>query len=368
MRLPMRLSKPSGGTLMHEPAPDSFTKQREDTVISVCFATPPATKQTFDTIRKIAHTLDEIYRFREIILVVEDQQRDVFIPLVEEVADVRLFVVRKGTEYYERRVIAAEEAIGDLVLIAQEDEIAQMDVRAFLEHAEQSNAIALANCGKSQPIKTLLSAPFIALGRLAGFAVYPSDFQSIAMPRTLLNHILAHDEPRLALRYPPRDPRLPISSYKAPKEVASRGAFKDLGRRMQLLQTLLVYLTPTILSVVAISSSVLTLLGLAYAAYIVGAVVVVETLAPGWLTTNTMLALSAVFMGVSTLGLSLGLQHLLRQQARDTGERVSEEVNRIDLFGKVAVDLNVELESENWANPEALPNAVVDPSRTPKNR
>lgn len=334
---------------MHEPSSKSFAKPREDVVVSVCFATPIAKTQTFETIRKIAEALDQTYRFREIILVVEAHEKEAFLTLVQEVSDVRLFVVRKGTEYYERRVIAAEEAIGDLVLIAQEDEIAQMDVREFLDHAEQSNAIALANCGKSRPVKTLLSWPFIALGRLAGFAVYPSDFQSIAMPRTLLNHILAHDEPRLALRYPPRDPRLPLSSYKAPKDVASRGAFKDLGRRMQLLQTLLVYLTPIILSVVAISSTILTLVGFAYAAWIVGAVLMVETLAPGWLTTNTMLAVSAVFMGVSTLGLSLGLQHLLRQQARDKGERVSEEVNRIDLFGKVAVDLNVELESENWS-------------------
>lgn len=334
---------------MHEPDAKSFSKPREDTVVSVCFATPPANAQTFATIRKIAGELDQFYRFREIILVVEDLHKEAFLPLVEEVSDVRLFVVRKGTEYYERRVIAAEEAIGDLILVAQEDEIAQMDVRAFLNHAEAENAIALANCGKSQPIKTFLSIPFIALGRLAGFAVYPSDFQSIAMPRTLLNHILAHDEPRLALRYPPRDPRVPLSSYKAPKQVSSRGAFKDVGRRMQLLQTLLVYLTPTILSVVAISSTILTLVGFAYAAWIIGALVMVESLAPGWLTTNTMLAVSAVFMGVSTLGLSLGLQHLLRQQARDKGERVSEEVNRIDLFGKVAVDLNVELESESWS-------------------
>ncbi|MEP1421329.1 MAG: hypothetical protein ABJK59_06135 [Erythrobacter sp.] len=334
---------------MHEPIAADFVKQREDTVVSICFATPKANAKTFETIRKVAAALDEVYRFRETILVVEDHHRDAFLPLVEDVRDVRLFVVRKGTEYYERRVIAAEEAIGDLVLIAQEDEVADLDVCAFLDHAESANAIALANCGKRQPIKTLLSAPFIALGRLAGFAVYPSDFQSIAMPRTLLNHILAHDEPRLALRYPPRDPRLPTSSFKASNEVSSRGAFKDIGRRMQLLQTLLVYLTPIILSAVAISSTILTLLGLGYAAWIIGAVIVVDTLAPGWLTTNIMLAVSAVFMGVSTLGLSLGLQHLLRGQNREKGERVSEEVNRIDLFGKVAVDLNVELESEDWA-------------------
>jgi len=91
----------------------------------------------------------------------------------------------------------------------------------------------------------------------------------------------------------------------------------------------------------------LALVGLGYAAYILSVLVVVESLAPGWLTTNAMLALSAVFMGFSTLGLSLGLQHLLKLHRKDNGERASEEVNRIDLFGKVATDLNVELESES---------------------
>lgn len=340
---------------MHEPAPKSFAKQREDTVVSVCFATPRPNSTTFETIRKVARTLDTEFRFREIILVVETHEREAFLPLVEEVSDVRLFLVRKGTEYYERRVIAAEEAIGDLVLIAQEDEVAAIDVVAFLKRAESANAIAIASQDKRRPIKTFLSWPFVALGRLAGFAVYPSDWQSIAMPRTLLNHILAHDEPRLALRYPPRDPRLPLAGFMAETNVTSRGAFKDIGRRMQLLQTLLVFLTPIILSVVAISSTILTLVGIAYAAWIIGAVIMVDALAPGWLTTNTMLAVSAVFMGVSTLGLSLGLQHVLRQNVRDRGERVSEEVNRIDLFGKVSADLNVELESEAWAQNTTRP-------------
>lgn len=336
---------------MHEPAPKSFRKQREDVVVSLCFPNLPATGRSFEIVRTLAAALDEVYRFREIILVVEDTQREAFLPLVAQVSDVRLFVVRKGTEYYERRVIAAEEAIGDLVLVGHEDELAEMDVLAFLDQAEQSNAIAIANCGKRRPLKDVLAWPFIALGRLAGFKVNPSDFQTIAMPRTLLNHILAHDEPRLALRCPPRDPRLPTVRFTAVKNVASRSAFKDFARRMELLQTLLVYLTPLILSIVAISSTVLALLGIAYAGYIVGVFFVVETLAPGWLTTNAMLAVSAIFMGMSTLGLSLGLQHLLKQHSRGKGERVSEEVNRIDLFGKVATDLNVELESESWTPP-----------------
>ncbi|MEM7779319.1 MAG: hypothetical protein AAF697_02890 [Pseudomonadota bacterium] len=338
---------------MREPDSNQFRAWREDVVVSVCLSDLAPSDATFKKVCDLAAELDAVYRFREIILVVEATQREAFLPLVEQVPDLRLFVVRPGTEYYARRVIAAEEAIGDVVLLGNLEELSHMDALAFLARAEEANAITLANRSRPRPVKRVLASPFVALGRLAGFKVDPSDFQSIAVPRTLLNHLLAHPEPRLALRFPPRDPGLPLEHFAADKNVASRTAFSHLSRRAQLLQTLLVYLTPTILSIVAISSSVLALVGLAYSAYIVGVLFVVEDLAPGWLTTNAMLAVSAVFMGLSTLGLSLGLQHVLKLHSAGSAAHAAEEVNRIDLFGKVASDLNVELDQEAPDNARA---------------
>lgn len=341
---------------MREPDAGSFRKPREDVVVSVCFSEIAATPAAFAAIRECAATLDRAYRFREIILVVDDTQRAAFLDIVRDVPNTRLFVARRGTEYYDRRVIAAEETIGDLVVLGNLDEIAALDVLAFLDLAESRNAVTMAFRPEARPFKRLLAWPFIALGKLAGFNVDPSEWQSIAVPRTLLNLMLAHDEPRLALRFPPRDPRLPRQWFRTAAKVAGRHAFTGFGRRLALFQTLLVYLTPTLLSVVAISSALLTLVGLAYAAWIIGAVVLVEHLAEGWLTTNAMLAVSAIFMGFSTLGLSLGLQHLLKQQRRLKADLVPEEVNRIDLFQQVAFDLNVVLESDTppaAAPPEA---------------
>ena len=340
---------------MREPDANQFRKPREDVVVSVCFSELSATPAAFAAIRACAATLDRAFRFREIILVVDDASRAAFLEIVREVPNTRLFVVRRGTEYYDRRVIAAEEAIGDLVVLGNLDEIAALDLLAFLDFAESENAVTMAFRPARRPVKRLLAWPFIALGKLAGFNVDPAEWQSIAVPRTLLNLLLAHDEPRLALRFPPRDPRLPREWFRTDVNVASRTAFMGLGRRLHLLQTLLVYLTPTLLTVVALSSALLTLVGLAYAAWIIGAVVLVDRLAPGWLTTNAMLAVSAVFMGFSTLGLSLGLQHLLKQQRRLKADLVPEEVNRIDLFQQVAFDLNVVLESEVASSPLGAP-------------
>ena len=240
-----------------------------------------------------------------------------------------------------------------LSLLGSAFEIDHIDALAFLDHAERENVVTLSTRLKHSGLTTALTAPIIAIGRIAGFKVNLNDLQTLALPRTLLNTLLAHEEPRLALRFPPRDPRSPFECLRVDGSKISRSRISGLPRRLHMLQTLLVYLAPTILSIVALTSTILALLGVAFAFYIVGAWFLVDDLAPGWLTTSAMLTISAVFMGVSMLGLSLGLQHLLKQNGTGGGRRASEEVNRIDLFGKVASDLNVELDNDADAFPRA---------------
>ena len=112
-------------------------------------------------------------------------------------------------------------------------------------------------------------------------------------------------------------------------------------------------MAPILLMLVTLSSTVLTLLGFGYAVYVVGVWIFLDNLAPGWLTTSAMLSLSATFMGISILGLSLGLQKVLSQKSQNNLETIAHEINRIDLFGKVASDLNVDLDRD-------APQAVKD--------
>ena len=105
-------------------------------------------------------------------------------------------------------------------------------------------------------------------------------------------------------------------------------------------------MAPTLLLLVTLSSTVLTLLGISYAIYVVGVWIFLDDLAAGWLTTSAILSLSATFMGVSILGLSLGMQQILNHRGKNNLEKIAHEINRIDLFGKVASDLNVDLERE----------------------
>lgn len=326
---------------LHAPA-----KPRADILVSVCFSDLPASDAGFAAVRDLAARLDACFRFREIILVVDEDGHEAYLPLIAQVSDLRLFTVRSGNGYYRRRVIAAEEAIGDIVMIGNFDEIRYIDVVAMLMHAVAQDAIVLATRSIRHPVRSGLSSPMIALGRVAGFKVNLNDLQTIVLPRTQLNQILSHSDPELALRFPPRDPRLPLSFFTVEMNVPFRGGADQFRRRVQLLQKLLVYLAPIVLLFVSVSSAILTLLGLAYAFYVVGAFILIDDLAPGWLTTSAMLSTSATFMGVSTLGLSLGLQQVLNQNRKSGREEAAHEINRIDLFGKAAADLNVDLERD----------------------
>lgn len=319
-------------------------KPREDILVSICFSDLPATNEAFVALRNLAHRLDQRFRFREIILVVDDNGHEDYLPLVAQIADLRLFTIRPGNSYYERRVIAAEEAIGDVVLVGNSEEMEYIDLLEMVERSGSQNVILLATRSIRHSVRGGLSAPLTALGRAAGFKVNLNDLQTIALPRSQLNQILSHSDPELALRFPPRDPRLPLSFFSVEDNVPFNGGFFQLKRRVQLLQKLLVYLAPILLMLVTLSSTILSLLGIGYAIYVAGVWILLDDLAAGWLTTSAMLSLSATFMGISILGLSLGLQQVLNNRSKNNLEKIAHEINRVDLFGKVASDLNVDLD------------------------
>jgi hypothetical protein len=264
------------------------------------------------------------------------------VPLLQELSNVRLFVVRDRTGYYSRRVIAAEEAIGDIIAIASVEEGPSLDLLAMIEQAAARQCVVLAVRPWSHALQKLIAAPLVALGRAAGFKISPRDLKTCAYPRTHLNLLLAHPDPELALRFPPRDPRIPLALVVAEQSIRYHRRTGDVWRRLQLLQRLLIYLAPKLLVLVSFSSTLLALLGVGYALYAVGAWLLLESLAPGWLTTSAMLSLTAIFLGTSILGISLGLQQVLRQQRRDDTESLAQEINRIDIFSQVSSELNVD--------------------------
>lgn len=283
------------------------------------------------------------------MVIAHDHRRDAYTPLLERIENLRLFTVREGTGFYRRRVIAAEEAIGDVVLMSNVAELPYVDPLAMIERAADEQQAVLAIRGAGVVNRTLaapLAIPLVALGRMAGFKVSRRDMQTLAVPRTLLNQLLAHTAPDLALRFPPRDVRVPLTFAPAAPDMPVLREAGQHRRRLALLQKLLVYVAPGLLMAVTLASALLAAMGFVYALYVLGVWIAVDDIAPGWLTLSAMLSLTAFFLGVSIMGLSLGLQQLLAREDRDAFDGVAAEINRVDLFGKVASELNVDLERD----------------------
>lgn len=325
-----------------EPVRSDPINPRDDVLVSVCFGELSVEAVAFDSIATLAAELAARFRFYEIIVVAEESRQDAYLPLIRRINNLRLFTVREGTAFYRRRVIAAEEAIGDVVLLANLPDLAGINALRMIERAADEQSVLLAT-RVSKMTQRSLEALLMLLGRMTGFKVNLRDLQTLALPRTLLNQLLAHPDPDLALRFPPRDVRVPLALVEVAPEISlPRDA--GLRRRMLLLQKLLVYMAPRLLMGVTLASALLAMLGFSFGLYVLVVWIVKDNVAPGWLTLSAATSLTAFFLGISITGLSLGLQQLLSRTCRDSLDGVAAEVNRVDLFGQVASDLNVEFE------------------------
>jgi hypothetical protein len=331
-------------------APSLAASLREDILVSVCFGDLPLDTDVFGAVANLARDLDARFRFREILIVAEQSRQEAYLPLVRRVDNLRLLIVRDGTPFYRRRVVAADEAIGDVVLMANAAELAYVDPIGMIERAADEQRAILAVNGSGMYDRTL-AAPLIALGQMAGFRVGLRDLRTLAAPRTLLNQLLAHPDPDLALRFPPRDARIPLALAEAAPDMPALREAGQWQRRTALLLKLLIYVAPRLLIAVTLASGMLAAMGFFYAFYAFGAWIVVDDLAPGWLTLSAMLSVTSVFLGVSIMGLSLGVQLLLARVSRDSIDEIASEVSRVDLFGQIASDLNVTLERDRAEPP-----------------
>ena len=325
-------------------------KPREDILISLCFSEVLHCNVIYKMIHESVEALERHFRFYEIILVVDENLHDSYIPIIEAFKNVRLVVLRPGNNYYRRRVIAAEEAIGDIVIIANFKEVKQFNLITLINSVISTDQLCSPARKSNRNAYGIIASPITALGRAAGFNVKLNSLQTIAFPRLQLNQLLTHNNPEIALRFLPIDSRFVMHSVPIEGGMKIDLSFENLKRRVQLLQKLLVFLAPTLLNFVAIASVLLTILGFIYAFYSTGVWLTRDDIVPGWFTTSIMLSGSAFFIGLSMLGISLGLQQNLRHHDFGIDERVAFEINQSDIFTSVIDELNVEISNEQNNN------------------
>lgn len=325
-------------------APSNRATLREDLLVSFCLTDAETTPDSGDWVAMLVQQLGTKFRFFEVVVVAEENRADAYQSLMQQIPNLRLFLVHEGLAVYRKRVVAVSEAIGDVVLLTSPTDGTADELVAMIEIAADRGTVVTGQGDQPRASKILTGRALFALGYLAGFQAIAGSTATIALPRTLLNRMLDHAAPELALRFVPRDTRIPTMMQMLSRSDRQRG-WEGAGRRVRLAYTLLTYIAPVILIVVSMASALLTLLGLFYSLYVVGIWAFKANIEPGWLTLSVVLSLTSTFLGASIFGLSIGMQHLLTLNRKGRGDEVAREMNRIDLYGQLAQELNVDLDA-----------------------
>ncbi len=333
---------------------------RDDVLISLCFADVPAEEMYFETLRQLADQVAQRYRYWEIVLVTEAAEAQAFQSLLNSTQNVRIIKLRAGVPLYQRRVIAALEAIGDIVLLSSVYECHVIDLVGMIEKARTHDSVVVGMREQSN----MLNPAVTALGNLSGFRATTRNMASAAYPRTLLNRLLAYPDRQLVLRFIPRDPALPVIHMPASAGQARRG-FSGVGQRLSLIQRLLVNAAPRVLGFLSILSAITAIAAFSFAIYAVVVWIMLETIQPGWLTTSLALSATACFLGISIFGLSSGLQKLIELVSPNQMLDVVGEDSSGDLYSQVIHELNVELELDDADKPEKIAISAAETTQKP---
>ncbi|NOJ50949.1 hypothetical protein [Bradyrhizobium archetypum] len=316
---------------------------REDVFISVCFADFPADNGYLSELAKLSRRLTAQYRYYEILIVVVADAPLDYQSLINQTNNVRLLTTRSGTPLYRRRLAAASEAIGDIVVLASIDEQPALDLIEMIELTSQKNSIVIGRRSKSSVMNPALRA----LGRAAGFRVDMCYMLTASYPRALLSKLLVHPDRQVALRFPPADRGIPVV-WLSDRESRSRTrSVREFGRRLSVVQKLLVSSAPRVLTLVSLLSLAVTCASVAFAIY---AVIVWSTLVsiqPGWFTTTLAISLTTAFLGKAIFGLTVGLQKIIEALSNDVVDDIIEERSTINMFDQAMKDLNVEITAVN---------------------
>lgn len=317
-------------------------KPRDDVFVSVCFADDADPESLLGRLEPLVQELAGAFRYWEILIAVSEDNKDNFDPILSRVANVRILAVRRATPFYRRRVAVVSEAIGDIVALCVLDEIPFLDIIDMLRTAAEDEAIVIG----SRRSKSMLTPLLLALGRTAGFRVSAEDMLTALWPRTLLNQLLAHPDRELALRFPPSDQALPVVRRQASGSGAARSV-RDVGRRLSLVQRLLVSSAPIVLSAVALFSLLVVGFAGVLAAYAVAVWLFLPNVQPGWFTTMLVISLTSGMLGAAIFGLAIGLQSVIETLRGRRLDDIVGERSATDLFGRALRELNVEISTEN---------------------
>src|SRR5262249_36819521 len=148
---------------------------RPDFFVSLCLAQEGDVARELDGIAALAEACDQNLKYWEIVYVIGESFRSSIETLINgstNIKNLRVVLVRDAAGYYRRRLIAASEAIGDVVVVTSLNEAAEINVLGFAAAAVASDQVVL---GRRIGRSSLRSAIHWVVGRISNHRVDDRD-------------------------------------------------------------------------------------------------------------------------------------------------------------------------------------------------
>ena len=331
--------------------------RRDDLLVSVCVPELPDPAGAVATIERTAQLLQQNFRYWELLLLTSRRPSSELAALLRRWSNIRLMQVRHGTEHYQRRLVAASEAIGDVVVLTAVEELECFDIPAMVARAHDEGRVIL-----GQQSATRLWEPVArAVGRTVGFRLSGRDAQTATYPRPTLGRLLSHPDRLLAARFLPLDSGIEFALQPPRHPIRTARSWHIRRRRLALLQRLAAHSAPVVLRLVSLLSLMLTVLSVAYGCYAVAAWLVLDDVQPGWLTTSLLASASSAFLSLTLFGIASGVQRVLDLLTPATVDDVVAELGGTDLFGQVRDDLNLAYNVEQYPSAARAEDSSLNP-------
>ncbi|OSQ34513.1 hypothetical protein [Thalassospira sp. MCCC 1A01428] len=314
-------------------------KLREDVLVSVGMTAIMPTEDGLEALRHLSVQLNAHFRYWEILVIADAEEAANIAPLFNVVPNLRLLKVRVGTSTYRRRFVLASEAIGDVLVMSTGPEATNLDLVTMIETSINEASLVISRRRKGNLLDPLIGV----LGKASGFHVSTREMQTVVYPRSMLEMLAARPDKDLALRFAPRDASVKITETLVPENlVLERRGLRGTGRRLALIQKLMVNLAPRVLGYLSILSALVAFAALLFVCYVVGVWIFFDAIQAGWITTSLLLSGTAAFLGLAVFCLASGLQMIIDLVSPDMGRDVIEERSTVDLFSEVMTELNVD--------------------------
>jgi hypothetical protein len=316
-------------------APDYF--------VSLCLAQENNVAHELAAIALLAKRCGRHLKYWEIVYVVGESDRSAIHRTIEELAaikNLRIVLVRDAVGYYRRRVLAATEAIGDVVILTSFNELAAVDVSAFAAAATRNDQVVI---GRRTGSRSVRFFSHWLIGKVSNHRVDDRDLKTIALPRSRLVPILLRPTASIDLRF---EPKRGVARYlRKELRLTSTGGEAGLRQRLDLLTEIIASSAARFLNAIAVLSGLVFASAVSYAVYAVAVMLLRDNVQPGWFSTAIVQSGSTAFVSLGLAVIALGVATIVDRIEGGVRHEFVDELGNFSLNDR-AHDLNVEISTE----------------------